>query len=168
MKYLKWEDFPEDGDWNLLDELLLGKDISWVWKNSIMPKSNHEFTRNDVLVCQNPEFKYDGFHWILTNFREPRKKLDGLYKGKMVIDYDVYDYNLLDGKIIGWDRDSEGETFSGGLEKETEVTYPIKDLMASINLPKGEPERSYLLNINLSKEHNYLNWIDKNPWEVKE
>ena len=168
MKYLKWEDFHEDEDWNLLDELFMGgKDIEWVKKNSIMPQSNHEFTRNDVIVCHNPEYDEDGFHWILTNFREIRKS--GGNKGQMVIDYDVYDWNFNDdGKIIGWNRHLGGEHFSGGFEMETDVTYPINSLIGSINLPKGDPEKAYLLNVNLNKKHNYLNWVDETPWEVKE
>lgn len=169
MRYLKWEDFHEDEEWNLLDELLTGKDIWWVRENSIMLQSNHEFTRNDVLVYQNPEYDEDGFHYILTNFRNPRKMLKGFRKGKMVIDYDVYDFDFdNDRQIIGWDRDAGGEHFSGGFEKYGGVTYPINSLMASINLPKEDPEKAYLLNVNLDKEYNYLNWVGKTPWEVKE
>ena len=165
MRYLKWEDFHEDEDWNLLDELLLGKDIWWVRANSIEAKPNHEFTRNNVLVCQNPEYDEDGFHWILTNFRNPRKRGDGV----IIIDYDIYDYNYdKDEKIIGWNRVQGNENFSGGFEKETAHYYPIDSLRASLNLPDWNLEKAYLLNVDLNKKHNYLNWVDKTPWEVKE
>ncbi len=169
MRYLKWEDFHEDEEWNLLDELLMGKDFNWIQGNSITAEPTHEFTRNDVMVCQNPEYDEDGFHWILTNFRNQRKMLGGLYGGKMVIDYDIYDYNYDDdGFIIGWDRVQGNEHFSGGFEKETKHYYPIDSLRASLNPPNSKFERAYLLNVNLNKKHNYLNWVDETPWVVKE